>query len=173
VELQTDRLILRPHALADFPELLAMWTDPAVTRHILRGARVTEGDVWFRLLRYVGHWTLQGYGFFLVRERATNTFVGEVGLMDFRREMDPPLAAPECGWVLAASAHGKGYATEAVGALLAWADTKFPLTTCIIDPDNVASLKVAAKVGFAVVRDAELAGDPVGVYERSRPDSRT
>jgi RimJ/RimL family protein N-acetyltransferase len=168
VELQTDRLILRPHVLADFAELAAMWNDPVVTRHILRGARVTEGDIWSRLLRYVGHWTLQGYGFFAVRERTTGAFVGDVGFMDFRREMQPALVAPECGWVLAASAHGRGYATEAVSAVTAWADARFPLTTCIIDPDNTASIRVAAKCGFVAVRDAELAGDPVHVFERPR-----
>lgn len=168
MELQTARLTLRPHVLADFAELVAVWTDLAVTRHILRGARVTEGDVWFRLLRYVGHWTLQGYGFFAARETATGAYVGDVGIMDFRRELVPALGAPECGWVLARAAHGKGYATEAVTAVLAWADTMFPRITCIIDPDNAPSLKVAAKCGFVAIRDAELAGDPVHVFERSR-----
>jgi RimJ/RimL family protein N-acetyltransferase len=159
---------MRPHGLADFAELVAMWTDPVVTRHIMRGVRVSEGDVWARLLRYVGHWTLQGYGFFAVRERTTGVFVGDVGFMDFRRELVPPLVVPECGWVLAASSHGRGYATEAVTAVTAWADAKFPRTTCIIDPDNEASIKVAAKCGFVAVRDAELAGDPVHVFERVR-----
>lgn len=172
MELETDRLILRPHVLTDLPELWRLWSDPVVTRHILRGARVTENDVWFRLLRYVGHWTLQGYGFFAVCERATGAFLGDVGLMDFRRGMTPPLAVPEVGWVLAAAAHGKGYATEAVSAVTAWADARFPRTTCIIDPDNAASLKVAAKCGFVIVRDAELGGEPVHVLERSAQRTR-
>lgn len=168
MELVTERLVLRPYVLADLPDLTAMWSDPGVTRHILRGARVTQNDVWFRLLRYVGHWTLQGFGFFAVRERATGAFVGDVGLMDFRREMSPALEVPECGWVLVASAHGKGYATEAVTAVTAWADTRFARTTCIIDPDNAPSLRVAAKCGFAFVREATLGGDPVHVFERVR-----
>jgi RimJ/RimL family protein N-acetyltransferase len=37
--------------------------------------------------------------------------------------MQPSLgSAPEAGWVMAPRAHGKGYATEAVRAALAWAD---------------------------------------------------
>ncbi len=145
-----------------------MWTDPSVTRHIAGGARITEGDVWARLLRYVGHWTLQGFGFFAVRERATGVFVGDVGVMDFHREMDPPLGAPECGWVLAAAAHGKGYATEAVTAVTAWADPRFPRTTCIIDLDNEPSIRVAAKCGFVAIRESVLTGVTVRVFERPR-----
>ncbi|MEO7093194.1 MAG: GNAT family N-acetyltransferase, partial [Polyangiales bacterium] len=81
----------------------------------------------------------------------------------------PQLDAPECGWVLASTAHGKGYATEAVAAVTAWADARFARTTCIIDPDNDPSLRVAAKTGFLAVRDSELGGNPVIVFERARP----
>jgi RimJ/RimL family protein N-acetyltransferase len=166
-ELQTDRLTLRPHGLADFEECAAMWGDPAVTRHI-GGVPFARSDVWARLLRYAGHWTLQGFGFWAVRERETGVFVGDVGCMEFRRELEPALEYPECGWVLAAAAHGKGYATEAVRAVMAWADTQFARTNCIIDVDNEPSLRVAAKCGYLRIRDGVLGNTPVVVFERAR-----
>jgi RimJ/RimL family protein N-acetyltransferase len=62
----------------------------------------------------------------------------------------PPLDTPEIGWILSPSKHARGYATEAVHALLDWGRDRFlsPTLTCIIHPDNVASLRVAAKCGF-------------------------
>jgi RimJ/RimL family protein N-acetyltransferase len=57
-----------------------------------------------------------------VVDRASQRFVGEVGFADFRREINPPLDAPEAGWVLASWAAGNGLATEAMIAALRWAD---------------------------------------------------
>ncbi len=167
-ELVSERLVLRPHQLADLDECAAMWADPVVTKHIAAGAPFSSSEVWARLLRYAGHWSLKGFGFYAVRERATGSFVGDVGLMDFHREIEPALEAPECGWVLASAAHGKGYATEAVGAVLAWADGRFARTTCIIEPGNDASIRVAAKVGFHEIGSALLGGKSVRVFERHR-----
>jgi RimJ/RimL family protein N-acetyltransferase len=169
IELATERLVMRPHQLTDFNECAAMWADPEVTRYIAAGARFSASDVWSRLLRYAGHWSLMGFGFWAVRERATGAFVGDVGMMDFQRAIEPALRAPECGWVLAAWAHGKGYATEAVRATVEWADTRFPLTTCIIDPGNEPSIRVAIKVGFRETGSAIIVGERVRVFERERP----
>ena len=59
--------------------------------------------------------------------------------------------APEAGWVLAAWAHGKGFATEAVRAAHAWSDAHFNRTdhtVCMIVPENTASIRVALKCGY-------------------------
>ena len=58
--IETARLSLRAHALADFAESAAMWADPEVTRHI-GGKPFSEEQSWHRLLRYVGHWALLGF----------------------------------------------------------------------------------------------------------------
>jgi RimJ/RimL family protein N-acetyltransferase len=60
-----------------------------------------------------------GFGFWVVREKSTGRFVGEVGLANFRRDIEPSLGeSKEAGWVLSPWAHGKGFATEAVRAAL-------------------------------------------------------
>src|SRR5579875_2663294 len=87
--LETERLRLHGHRLADFADSAALWTDPLVTRFI-GGRPSTPDEVWSRLSRYIGHWTALGFGYWAVRERASGRFAGEVGLADFRREIDPP-----------------------------------------------------------------------------------
>jgi len=59
---------------------------------------------------------------------------------------------PELGWSLASRFHGKGFATEAVRAAVAWGDVRFgPMrTVCLIDADNLASIRVAQKCGYEV-----------------------
>jgi RimJ/RimL family protein N-acetyltransferase len=92
-----------------------------------------------------------GYGFWVIEERNSNRFVGEVGLADFKRDMDPPLeAGPEAGWVLSSTAHGHGFATEALLAVAAWNDARNRADniSCVIHPENAASIRVATKCGF-------------------------
>lgn len=148
--LETGRLILRGHRVDDFAALAAMWADENVTRYTT-GKPATEEESWTRLLRYAGHWTLLGYGFWAVEEEASGKYAGEIGFMDAHRNIQPSLAGiPEIGWILAPAFQGKGYATEAARAVLAWGDAKFESsrTGCIIHPENAASLRVAEKIGY-------------------------
>ena len=160
--LETERLRLRGHTLDDFPACAAMWSDPGVSRQLGRKP-CSEEEAWTRLLRYVGHWALLGFGYWVVEERSTGKFVGDVGFADYKRDMESPVKElPEIGWVLAPWAHGKGYATEAARGALRWGDEHFSpgRTTCIISPDNLPSLRVAEKCGFHEWQRALYRGEP-------------
>ena len=164
--IETSRLTLRGHGIADFDDSLALWSDPEVTRHI-GGKPSTREDVWARLLRYIGHWAAAGYGFWQVRERATDRFVGEVGIAEFHRDLAFSFdGAPEAGWVLAPWSHGRGYATEAMTAVHDWSAADHPRTVCIIDPDNLASQRVAARLGYRQLGRADYKAVEVIVFER-------
>jgi len=163
--LATPRLVLRGHAVDDLDALTAMWGEPAVYTMIGGVPRPRE-DVWIRLLRSIGQWQAFGYGSWVVCN-ADGVVVGEVGLIEARRAIDPPLALPETGWTLSPAVHGRGYAYEALGAVLAWADGQgIGRTTCIIDPANAPSLTLAAKVGYRPVREAAYKDHMVVVLER-------
>src|SRR4051794_241975 len=98
---------MRGHCVEDFAACAAMWTDPEVTRHI-GGRAFSAEESWAKLMRYVGHWALLGYGFWVIEERASGRFAGEAGFADFRRDIRPSLDdTPEIGWVLAPWAHGR------------------------------------------------------------------
>jgi RimJ/RimL family protein N-acetyltransferase len=86
-----------------------MWADPIVTRYF-GGKVLTEEEAWTKFLRYAGHWSLLGFGYWAVEEKATGNFIGEVGFCDYKRDIESLLKnVPEIGWVLASGAHGKGY----------------------------------------------------------------
>jgi len=160
--LETERPVLRGHVLEDFPAYAAMWADPRVTRFI-GGKPLSEEEVWGKFLRTFGQWMVMGFGFWSVVELASGKRIGEVGFVEGRRDIVPSLiGVPECGWSLATLAHGKGYATEAVRAALAWGDAHFGKVrmACIIAPDNAASLRVAEKTGFRFAQHTTYKGEP-------------
>jgi RimJ/RimL family protein N-acetyltransferase len=166
--LETERLRLRGHTLLDFEPMLVMWTDPEVTRFV-GGKPSTRDEVWSRLLRYIGHWAALGYGYWAVEERASGAFIGDIGIADFQRDLDPPLdGVPEVGWSLTPAAHGKGYATEAVKAAVEWGDNHFvsPRMVCMISPENAASIRVAEKCGFRRYAEVIYKNRPNLLFER-------
>lgn len=128
-----------------------MWGDPLVTRYINGGKPSSRSDSWNRFLRIPGHWQLMGFGYWIAVETESQKYVGEIGAADFKRDVTPSLEnTAELGWVLAPHAHGKGFATEAIRAVIAWAEKniKREKFSCLIDPQNEGSLRVARKVGF-------------------------
>jgi len=166
--IETERLRLRHHRIEDFADCSAMWADPAVTRYLGRDPLTAE-EVWARLLRYVGHWALLGFGFWAVEEKESGRFVGDLGFMDFKRDLEPSLdGVPEIGWILASHAHGKGYATEAVRAAVAWGEVRFgsARTACIINPENLPSIRVAEKCGYQEALLTVYHGHPVVLFFR-------
>jgi RimJ/RimL family protein N-acetyltransferase len=166
--IETARLTLRGHRADDLAACAAMWADPEITRYI-GGKPFSEQDVWFKLLRYAGLWSLMGFGYWAIEEKATGDFVGDLGFADFMREIEPSIGGvPELGWVLASSVHGKGYATEAAAAAIAWGDAHLAAskTVCIISPGNVQSIRVALKSGYQEQQRTTYHGDPTILFAR-------
>ncbi|QQR35516.1 GNAT family N-acetyltransferase [Devosia oryziradicis] len=165
--LATQRLILRAHTQYDFAACCALWADPELTRFI-GGRPSTPEEVWQRLLRYAGMWSLIGYGYFLATDRQTGLPVGEFGLADFHRDISPPLGdRPEAGWIMLPGHHGKGLAHEAMSAVLDWADATMPRTVCMIDPANAPSLRLAAKLGYVEYDRTTYKDNPTILHARS------
>ena len=166
--LETPRLRLRGHRADDYAALAAIWADPVVVRYI-GGQPSTPQEAWMRLLRYPGLWSLLGYGYWAVEEKASGRCIGDIGYADFKRDITPSLdGMPELGWVLAADAHGKGYASEALAVVLAWGQSHFGehRAVCIIAPENVASIRVASKAGFHPWCEAVYHGSPCLIFTR-------
>lgn len=167
--IETPRLRLRPHRLDDFDALAAMWADSSVVKYIT-GTPSTREQSWSRLLRYAGHWAMTGFGYWAVEERESGAFIGEAGFADYHRDIEPSLdGVPELGWFLAAHVHGKGYATEAARAAIAWGQEHLagtPRIGCIIVAEHAASIRVAEKCGFSLLTATTYAGTPVLMYTR-------
>jgi RimJ/RimL family protein N-acetyltransferase len=167
--IETPRTILRAHRLADFDDYAAMWADPVVTRFIAGGKPRTREESWLRFLRHPGMWAMIGYGFWAVEEKATGRFIGEAGFHDLKRDIQPSLEGrAEAGWGLIAAVHGRGFATEIMGAAAAWADSRFggAKTVCIIDPENAGSINVAQKCGYREIARTTYHDEPTIMFER-------
>jgi RimJ/RimL family protein N-acetyltransferase len=168
--LETPRLRLRRQRATDFDATYAIWSHPEVVRHIT-GKPFTREECWARLLRHVGHWVLRPYGPWAVERRDTGEYIGEVALFDLQRDMEPSQGdLPEAGWVLAPGAHGQGYATEAMQAVLEWGDRHLDGRGCfcIINPANAASLAVARKLGFVDAGPARYKNEEIRLLHRPR-----
>lgn len=165
---ETARLRLRPHRLEDFGNCLSMWGDAEVTRFI-GGKPLSGEEVWARILRYAGHWRMLGYGYWLIEEKSSGLFVGEMGFADFKREIVPAFEGiPEIGWALIPWAQGQGFATEALLGAVGWGDRHFggAATGCLINPDNVPSIRVAQKGGYKEFCRTLYKEHPAVVYRR-------
>jgi RimJ/RimL family protein N-acetyltransferase len=163
--LETERLVLRPFVADDFPAYAAMVADPDVVRYLGHPPMDRE-TAWRHMALVVGHSVLRGWTQQAVELRATGEVIGRCGL--WQPEGWPGL---EVGWVLARSAWGHGYATEAASA---WRDWAFDVLgadelVSVVHIQNTASSRVAERIGHRRLRDIELRGHPCVLYGQQRP----
>lgn len=163
---ETERLALRAFREADLDAFAAMSTDPEVMRYIGSGEAVDRNASWRTMAGFNGHCSLRGIGMWAVERRSDGAFLGRVGL-----HHPPYWPALECGWVLARTAWGQGYAREAAGAALAFARAARPGERLVsyIRPGNQRSVRVALALGAALEGPGELLGLPVDVYVHANP----
>ncbi len=143
--LETPRLLVRDLRAEDVETLAAMWADPAVTRHM--GGPRDEARVRMSLVEDAGAPEPPDYDLHPVIEKATGRIVGHCGLLE--KDVDG-VGEIELVYVLASTAWGKGYATEAGRAILGDAFTRLGVRRLIalIDSENAGSERVALKLGM-------------------------
>lgn len=171
--IHTERLRLRAHRREDFANCRALWQH-AETIRFIGGVAQDDQAVWFRLLRYGGMWPMLGFGFWVFEDKATGAYLGEGGLLDAMRGLDGLAGMPEAGWACMPEAAGRGIATEAMQAVLTWADQALdaPRIGCIVAPGNAPSLRVAGKLGFEEVDRPPFHGEPIVLMHRVAPASQ-
>ena len=164
--IETERLVLRAIREDDFEPWAEMAADADFNRY-LRGEPLDRGDAWRAFAMILGHWTLRGYGFFAVEEKASGRFVGRVG--PWFPEGWPE---PEIGWAIGPQHQRRGFATEAARASLEWAfeDLGWTRAIHVIKHGNAPSIGVAEKLGSKKADDAEIFGMPCHVYAIERAD---
>ncbi len=144
--LQTDRVQLRPFTDDDAGVLFALhsrievlrywdappWDDPARARGFIERCRQLADE---------------GTGARLAIDRRTDSaFLGWCSLTRW----NPDFRSAALGYCLDDAAWGQGYATEAAGAVLAWAFDTLDLNRVQAETDtrNAASARVLEKLGF-------------------------
>ncbi|WP_223421427.1 GNAT family N-acetyltransferase [Tateyamaria pelophila] len=149
----TDSLVLRSAQRGDFDAFAAML---ASNRAIYMGGPYDRNAAWGLFANTLTNWSLDGFGAWMITDRDSGAFMGDVGVTYPIR-----FPEPEMGWTLTADAEGKGYAFEAAGAALAWywANTDADSVVSYIDPDNARSRALAEKLGATLDTSAPR---PVG-----------
>ncbi len=170
--IETERLRLRRSLPEDAETISAYRSDPEV--HVHQGWERTDPDgVRAEISRMIDRLPGQPGGWvqLSVEERATGRLVGDVGLS--LADSEPGVV--KVGYTIAPAFQGKGYATEAIRALVDYAFDKLDaqVVRAYASAENAASIRVAEKVGMTLIERMEYR-DSDGVwfgvrYELARP----
>jgi RimJ/RimL family protein N-acetyltransferase len=146
--LATERLLLRGWREEDLEPFAALNADPRVMEHFPSRMTREESDA-FVLERILPHFAERGFGLWAVEARGVAPFVGFVGLNvpSFDAHFTPCV---EIGWRLSASSWGKGYATEAARAAIAYGFEEAGLDEIVsfTVPANRRSVAVMERLGM-------------------------
>ena len=152
--IETERLILRPNRPEDFDAYAAFY---ATDRARLRGGVKTRAQAWIQFAAEIGHWSLRGYGFWAVENKAAGAYCGQVGLWN-----PEGWAEPEIGWLMMEGFEGKGYAHESALRARAYAYNTLGWTraaSCISE-GNDRSIRLAERMGATFDRRFPRDGMP-------------
>ncbi|MGE0041024.1 MAG: GNAT family N-acetyltransferase [Vicinamibacterales bacterium] len=157
---ETPRLLLRPPEAADVPEMLTIHQHPDVMRYV-GGTGGDIGVAWRAVAMMVGHWQMRGYGPWVLVSKADGSIMGRAGLWNV--DGGPGL---ELGWLVRRDAWGRGVATEAARAALAWAweHLAHDHVVSLIQTANVPSIRVAEKIGQRLEKRELVRGREVCTY---------
>jgi RimJ/RimL family protein N-acetyltransferase len=153
--LETPRLRLRRTTHADIPSLIALWTDPEVTRY-MGGPR--DEEVLMKVFTEAAEDPFaEDYDLWPVEEKASGVVIGDCGLS--LKEIDS-VDEIELVYVISPDHWGRGYATEIALALKrhAFEALRLARLVSLIDPENAASQRVAEKVGMKLQKEVVRPG---------------
>jgi ribosomal-protein-alanine N-acetyltransferase len=179
--LETERLVLRHLTLGDLDQLAAMYRDPEVRRYF------PEGTLSYEETREELEWCIDvhdgryGYGLWATVRKDRDEFIGRCGLLPWRatetegdlvlesadeHPVDGAIYEIELAYLLGREHWGQGLATEAARAIVdhALRTLRPPRLICLFDPENVASRRVAERVGFTFDREVLLDGERIPMH---------
>ena len=167
--LETVRLTLRPLRDDDLDELCSLLGDAHALE--LWGAPLDREGARRWIERNQARYKTDGFGRCAVMLRATGELVGDCGLSRTTVEGAPEI---ELGWIVGSEHWRKGIATEAAQAWRDYAFAQLGLERIVsmISEENVASRRVAEKLGMAIERPAVWDGQPMLMYSARTQELR-
>jgi ribosomal-protein-alanine N-acetyltransferase len=164
--LETDRLILRRLLPEDLDALFTLYSDQEIRRYF------PEGTLTYEETKEELEWFLNGHpehpelGLWATIHKETSQFIGRCGLLPWTIEEQDEV---EIAYMIAKEYQGQGLATEAAQAILQYGFEELALSRliCLTDPANLASQKVAQKVGMTLEKEVDgIGGDnfPTLIY---------
>jgi ribosomal-protein-alanine N-acetyltransferase len=161
--LETDRLTLKHVALTDAPFIIELLNTKGWLKYIGDRNVKTLADAE----NYIANgplksYTENGYGPFKIISKLHNTPIGICGF--YKREF---LENPDVGYALLPGYEGKGYAYEALTAIIDYARVlNFSELMAFTMMDNLASVKLLKKAGFGYVKQMTDKGQELSLYSK-------
>jgi ribosomal-protein-alanine N-acetyltransferase len=161
--LETSRLLLRHLELGDLDNLYRLYRDPEMRRYF------PEGTLTYQETREELEWFLTGHpqrpelGLWATINKSTEQFIGRCGLLPWVIDGCPEI---EVAYMIARELWGQGLGTEAARGILGYGFEHLGLSRliCLIDRDNIASIKVATKIGMRFEKEGRDDKRPFLLY---------
>lgn len=152
--LETNRCVIRELTLDDLDALFELYGDGEIDKYT-DPLYPYEEEKEFQCAYIENMYRYFGYGLWLVFSKETGELIGRAGLehREYHEEIEL-----ELGYIIGSKYQGQGYATEVCKAILEYAkeNTSFTRINALIEAGNVASEKLAEKLGFVHEEDFEV-----------------
>ena len=147
----------------DLDDLVALYHSSEVRKYYSEGIPTYEETrqelEWIINECYVKY----GLGMWATIHKGTGKFIGRCGLCPMDIEGHEEI---EVAYMLAKEYWGQGLATEAAQGILNYGFEHEGLShlICVINPENIASARVAEKIGMTLEIDGDVNGEPTLLY---------
>jgi ribosomal-protein-alanine N-acetyltransferase len=168
IKLQTERLLFRDHEPPDLEPFCEMESDPVYrSPQIVHPRSELERsflEVWL---------PPKAMGLMATVFKPDGCYIGRCGLYPNRTEDDTVVPGEaRLAYYLARPYWGRGLATEASRAFVQYGFHTLGLTRIVagMNANNMASIRVAQKLGFCWIRSGEGGGNSWHLYELRNPN---
>ena len=161
--LETERLILRHQVIEDLDNLWALYCNPHITKYIPDAPRSREEAQEELEWHMHGHPKHPELGLWATIHKESGKFIGRCGLLPWTIDGQYDV---EVAYTIAEEHWRQGLGTEAAQAILKYGFEKLnlPRLICLIDAENIASKKVAERIGMKFEKEAQDEMGPFLVY---------
>ena len=145
---QTGRLILRGLGERDVVPLHQIMNFPEVMRYFPNPDPPSRDRIERLIANQIEHWNNYGYGWWAIDTKTDKKMIGWSGL-----QFLPETGEVEIAYLIAKPYWGQGVATEAalLGLTFGFENSGLDRIVAIVHPENIASQRVAQKLGMNFV----------------------
>ncbi len=159
IVIETERLVLRRIDEGDAERQFHLLNSPVLMQYL--GGPKELHDIEARHSRTMALFAREGFGFLMMVEKETGEMVGHCGMKRVDNENAPNIGDHEIGWVVREDRWRRGYAMEAMRAVVDWAFDSIgaPYIVALTCKANVPSWRFMEKLGMRRREDLDFS-DP-------------
>ena len=165
IVIETERLILRKIEESDAALQYELLNTPAVME-CLGGVKELH-EIEAKHAKSMSWFAREGFGFMMLIEKSTGELVGHCGMKRVDNPLAPNVGDHEIGWLVREDRWRRGYAEEAMRAVLEWAflRVKAPHVVALTSHANAGSWKLMEKLGMVRREDLDFTDPAFGAED--------